>query len=228
MKLLIVEDNEALLANLYAFLEPLGYQIDSARNGWQGLKLAQQAEYAALVLDVSLPGLDGFALCRILRQEYGMKTPILILTARDTIDHKVEGFESGADDYLVKPFSLVELNVRLHALVRRAQQRVARTHLQWGALSLNPQTREVRRSGVPVILTPIGYKIVHTLMRHAPNLVTRATLEQAVWGDEPPSSDALRSHLHTVRQTLDKPFGLPLLKTVPGVGYQLVKADEKP
>src|ERR1043165_45237 len=121
MRVLIIEDNPDIVANLYGFLEPKGYVLDTAANGYGGLALATEHEYDAVVLDVMLPGLNGLELCRKLRGELGKSTPVLMLTARDTLEDKVAGFESGADDYLVKPFSMVELEVRLRALVRRSR-----------------------------------------------------------------------------------------------------------
>jgi len=224
-RLLLIEDNPDLLANLYGYLQPLGYVLDSATNGFAGLALAADGTFDAIVLDLMLPGLDGIALCRRLRQELRRDTPVLMLTARDTVDDRVLGLRSGADDYLVKPFSLVELEARLQALVRRAQVRGPETVLQVGPLRFDPHTFEAHRSSQRIELTPIGYRLLAALMRTAPRVATRAALEHAVWGDDPPASDALRSHLHALRLALDKPFERPMLVTVQGVGYRLVDPD---
>ena len=226
MRLLIVEDHPDLLANLYGVLEPKGYQRDSARNGYGGLALASEHQYDVIVLDVMLPGLDGNQLCRRLRTELQLTTPVLMLTARDSVDDKVAGFDSGADDYLVKPFSLVELDVRLRALVRRAAgQHGARSQLRFGGLVFDPDTQQAARDGVPLALTRTGYTLLRTLMAAAPRIVPRETLEHAVWGDDRPDSDALRTHIHALRQAVDKPFDSAMVITVPGVGYRLGLPD---
>ena len=228
MRILIVEDHPDILANLYGFLEPKGHQLDSARNGYGGLALASEHDYDVIVLDVMLPGLNGLELCQKLRAELGKSTPVLMLTARDSLTDKVAGFDSGADDYLVKPFSLVELEVRLKALVRRSSSAHA-THatMRFGELSYNPDTQEAARAGVPVTLTRTGYTLLRALLGAAPRIVTRETLEQAVWGDDRPDSDALRTHIHALRQAIDKPFATPMLQTVAGVGYKLVNLDAR-
>ncbi|TMS59069.1 response regulator transcription factor [Imbroritus primus] len=230
MRLLIIEDNADIVANLYGYFEPLGHVLDTAANGYAGLALAAQHEYDAIVLDLSLPGLDGLTLCRRLRDELQQSVPVLMLTARDTLDDKVAGFESGADDYLVKPFSLVELDARLKALVRRAHGVKTDTgRLQVGDLVFDTATYEVRRGGRPVELTRTGYKLLACLMRAAPKVVSRATLEAEVWGDDRPDSDALRTHIHALRQAIDRPQestpGHAMLRTVQGVGYRLVSED---
>lgn len=224
-RVLVIEDNPDLRANLHSYLEPLGYVVDSAPNGFAGLALAADGQFDAIVLDVMLPGLDGITLCRRLREELRLDTPVLMLTARDTVDDRVLGLRSGADDYLVKPFSMVELEARLQALVRRAQGRSPHMVLQVGTLRFDPQTMEARRDRQRLELTPTGYRLLAALMRAAPRVVTRAALEHEIWGDDAPPSDALRSHLHALRQALDKPFEKPMLLTVQGVGYKLVDSD---
>jgi len=221
MRILIVEDNPDLVANLFAYLEPLGYTLDVARRGDMGLTAATRGEFDAIVLDIMLPGLDGVELCRRLRQEWQLDTPVLMLTARDTLADKIIGFESGADDYLVKPFSLAELDLRLKALVRRSRGTGSRTRLQVGDLSFERDTLRVRRGGVDIELTPTGYKLLAALMRAAPRLVTRDSLIYEIWADEPPDSDALRTHIHALRQAIDKRFDSALLKTVQGQGWRL-------
>jgi DNA-binding response OmpR family regulator len=226
MRLLVIEDNPDIVANLFAFLEPLGWQLDVARNGVSGLALAAEGQFDAVVLDLSLPGLDGLDVCRRLRQDFQRATPVLMLTARDSVHDKVQGFDAGADDYLVKPFSMVELEVRLKALVRRASGAQVPGVLRFGELSFDPATFEASRAGMPLQLTPTGYKLLAALLREAPRLVTREQLEQQVWGDDRPDSDALRTHIHALRMALDKPFARPMLKTLPGIGYKLVNPDE--
>jgi len=226
MRILIIEDNPDIVANLYGYLEPKGYTLDSAANGYAGLALAAQNTYDAVVLDVMLPGLSGLEICQKLRGELKSAIPVLMLTARDMLQDKVAGFESGADDYLVKPFSLVELDLRLKALLRRAQG----THgpssvLQVGELRFDTDTYTVIRAGTPLTLTKTGYTLLKVLMRESPKVVARDKLEQSVWGEDRPDSDALRTHIHALRQALDKPFPSAMLRTVPGIGFQLVSAD---
>lgn len=203
MKLLVIEDNSDIVANLYEFLEPRGYLLDHARTGHEGLRRAAAERFDAIILDVMLPGMNGFALCHQLRQQFRRETPVLMLTAPDTIDDKLEGFGSGADDYLVKPFSMAELEARLKALLRRRPGIADNARLLVGKLSFDMETFEVRRDEKPLVLTPTGYKLLACLMRAAPRVVNREELERAVWGDEPPDSDALRTHLHAfARQSI--------------------------
>jgi DNA-binding response OmpR family regulator len=224
-RVLIIEDNPDILANLYGYLEPLGYALDSARSGFAGLSLAADHDYDVIVLDLMLPGLDGLNLCRRLREDVRRDTPVLMLTARDTIDDKVTGLRAGADDYVVKPFSLVELEARVSALVRRRRGWVSAAILCVGDLRFDPATYTATRSGQRIDLSPMGYRILGILMRASPAIVSRETLEQELWGSEPPDSGALRTHVHAIRQALDKPFPEPMLLTVPSVGYRLVDPD---
>ena len=227
MRILIIEDNKDIVANLYGFLEPKGYVLDTAANGYGGLALATENNYDVIVLDLMLPRMDGVELCKKLREEARKSTPVLMLTARDTLEDKVAGFESGADDYLVKPFSLVELEIRLRALVRRARgAQAGNPVLQFGELSFDTVNYEVRRAGRLLALTRTGYTILKCLMKDAPRVVARDTLEHEVWGDERPDSDALRTHIHALRQALDKPYPFAMLRTIPGIGYKLVTSDD--
>ena len=223
MKLLIIEDNPDIVANLYEFLIPRGYALDNARTAAEGLLRAAAERFDAIVVDVMLPGsMDGFALCSKIRKELQQATPVLILTARDTVEDKLLGFDSGADDYLVKPFSMMELDARVKLLVRCASGAHAVQRLSVGELLFHSSTFELSRTGIRLGLTPIGYKLLACLMRAAPGVVTREQLESTVWGEDPPDSDALRTHLHSLRQVIDKPFGWPMLKTITRVGYRLM------
>jgi DNA-binding response OmpR family regulator len=227
MQILIIEDNPDIVANLYGFLEPLGYTLNCAHNGLAGLSYAAKQHYDAIVLDLMLPGVDGLELCRKLRKELRQGTPVLMLTARDTVQDKLAGFECGADDYLVKPFSMIELDARLKALIRRARGTHVDVVMQFGKLRLDPTTLEAARAGRKLELTPTAYKLLAALVRVAPRVLTKQALEHEVWGDDPPDSDALRTHIHALRQALDKPFATPMLKTVQGVGYRLVDTNAK-
>jgi DNA-binding response OmpR family regulator len=221
MHVLIIEDNPDIVANLFGYLEPLGYTLDVARSGTAGVTCALSAPHDAIVLDLSLPGLDGLDVCRKLRKEHRIETPILMLTARDTEQDKLVGFDTGADDYLVKPYSLLELDARLKALVRRSRREIVNYVLAFDDLRLDTGTGQASRAGQALSLTPTAYKILVTLLRNAPKLVTREALEREVWGDSPPDSDALRTHIHALRHAIDKPFAKPLLVTIPGSGYRL-------
>ena len=225
IRVLLVEDNQDITANLYAFLEPLGYELDCAASGTAGLRQAADGHFDVIVLDIMLPGMDGLTLCRTLRRDYANPVPILMLTARDTVADRVTGLDCGADDYLVKPFSMKELDARLRALVRRSQGRQVQSVLAWEDLRLDPATHTVSRSGIPLRLGPTAFAILEELLRAAPAIVPRARLEQTLWGDSPPDSDALRTHIHELRSKMDKPFATPLLKTIPHVGFVLVSRE---
>lgn len=230
--LLLVEDNEDILAMLYAFFEPLGYELDCARNGRAGLEQALAGRFDCLVLDVMLPGMDGITLCRTLREKHDCRTPIIMLTARDTVPDRVLGLDSGADDYLVKPFALKELEARIRALIRargRGAQGAARGggELRYADVVLDVAGHRVSRQGRELRVSPTGFRILCELMRVAPALVPREELEQSLWGDDPPGGSALRTHIHELRQVLDKPFAVPLLQTVSHVGYRLSDGGEE-
>lgn len=224
-KILMIEDNPDIVANIYAFFEPKGFELDNAHNGLSGLALASSNRYDVILLDVMLPGMDGTKLCKTLREELHNKTPVLMLTARDTVLDKVAGFDSGADDYLVKPFSLVELEARIKALIRRNQDEHFQHTIEVGRLCLNTEQHSIKREDKLLKLTPTGFKILHTLMSASPRVVSKTELEEKVWGQDVPSSDALRTHLHSVRAQVDKPFAKPMIITIAGVGYQIVDPD---
>lgn len=223
--ILVVEDNPDIVKNLYAYLEPLGYIVDSARDGLTGLHLMSANDYDAIILDLMLPGVDGLQLCKRLRADGRRDTPVIMLTARDTVEDKVLGLESGADDYLVKPFSLQELEARIKALIRRASGAHVDPRIRLGSLELDTGGYEARREGKLLDLTPTGLKILTRMMLSYPRLVTQKELEHEIWSDEPPDSGALRAHIHVLRSALDKPFGYPMLKTVRGIGFKLVLDD---
>jgi DNA-binding response OmpR family regulator len=224
MRILIIEDNPDIAANLGDYLDDRGHTVDFAGDGITGLHLAVVNDFDAIVLDLALPGLDGLELCRKLRNEAGKDTPILMLTARDRLEDKLAGFETGADDYLVKPFALQEVEVRLDALARRGRKRASR-QLKVGDLQYNLDTLTVQRAGTEIELNPIGLKLLRCLMEAAPNVVSRAQLEKEVWGEEMPDSDSLRVHIHSLRSVIDKPFGTKMIQTRHGIGYRLVESD---
>ena len=223
---LIVEDNRDIAEMIHAFLERRGYLVDHAGDGVTGLHLAVTREWDAIVLDLMLPGMDGMTLCHRLRGDARSDAPILMLTARDTLGDKVEGLQAGADDYLVKPFEVEELEARLHALIRRRRGLVTPGILRVADLVLDSGTLTVTRGGAGIPVTPIGYRILRLLMRASPRVVSRREIETEVWGDAPPDSDALRTHLYTLRKSVDRPFETALIRTVPSAGYRLVPPDE--
>ena len=225
MYALVIEDNPDLVANLYDFLEPKGYVLDAAYDARTGYQYAQDKEYDVIVLDLTLPGMDGLELCRRLRDS-GNTTPVLILTARDTLNAKLEGFAAGTDDYLVKPFALQELDARIRALVRRARGEQRREPLRVADLMFDPDTLRVERAGKSISLPPIPMKMLALLIRQSPRVVPKRELERRIWGNERPDSDALRTHLHVLRSAIDKPFETHLLRTVHGMGYQLAAPDD--
>lgn len=225
MRILIVEDNPDILANVLDYLQLKGYTVDCAQDGLGGLHLAVTQTYDLIVLDIMLPGIDGFQICKRLREDARLDVPIIMLTARDTLDDRIHGFNTGADDYLVKPFALSELHARIQAVLRRAGG--GRTHeLQVGDLSFDVETLEVRRAGKAIRPHPFGLKLLEILMRKSPAVVRREELERELWGDDCPDSDSLRSHIHQLRQVVDKPFGSPLLHTVHGIGYRLAETAD--
>ena len=223
----VVEDEEDILDLIRHHLLKEGYVVSTATNGMEAVKSIQRKVPDLVLLDVMLPGMDGTKLCKTLREEWHNKTPILMLTARDTILDKVAGFDSGGDDYLVKPFSLLEVEVRLKALVRRARGGVApAAPLRVGSLVYDASTMTAVRSGQALALTKTGYRLLHCLMRESPKIVSRDKLAAEVWGDDRPDSDALRTHIHALRQALDKGHDVAMLRTVQGVGYRLVAGDD--
>ena len=224
MRILVIEDQQDILQNIADYLVLKGYLVDCAHDGLGGLHLALTQPFDLIVLDVMLPGMDGFTLCRKLRQDAGIFTPVIMLTARDLVDDKLTGFQAGADDYLVKPFALPELQARIEAVLRRSQAQVGH-QLQVADLSFDLNTLAVSRQGRPLRLNPIGLKLLEKLMKSSPNVVRRESLQELIWGDDVPDSDSLRSHIHLLRQTIDKPFDRVLLQTVHGIGYCL-KADD--
>ncbi len=225
MRVLIIEDDADLSANLYDYLEAKGHIPDTARDGVTGLHLAITNEYDVIIMDVMMPGMDGYTACQKLRDEAGETTPVLMLTARDTLEDKMAGFDSGADDYLVKPFALQELLARLAVLSRRHGGSAEQLLLQVADLSFNPKTFEVKRAGQVINLPPMALKILELLIRNAPNVVSRQQMEDALWRDTPPDSDALRAHLYSLRNAVDKPFDKPLIHTLHGIGFRLADND---
>jgi len=222
IRALIVEDNRDICENIAAYLEKHRYILDFAYDGISAMHLASTNPFDVIVLDLMLPGMDGLRFCQKLRADARVETPVLMLTARDTLDDKLKGFEAGADDYLVKPFALQELHARLQALYKRSR-RTTDTLLTVGDLTMNRSTLQVHRAGRRVDLDPAGMKLLQRLMEEAPSVVARDELESLLWADERPDGDALRSHLYRLRQAIDRPFDSPLIHTVHRIGYRIAE-----
>jgi DNA-binding response OmpR family regulator len=225
--LLLVEDHHDIADMICEFLETEGYLMDYAADGVTGLHLAVSNQYDVIILDLNLPGMDGINLLENLRIQARSDVPVLILTARDTLQNKVAGLDSGADDYLVKPFEVRELAARIRSLIRRRKGLVSEETLKVSDLVFDMATMTVTRNNQPLKLTPIGLQILKILMKASPRVVSRRSIEREIWGDILPDSDTLRSHMYTLRKAIDKPFDQNLLHTVQSSGYRLVKIDDE-
>jgi len=210
------------------YLEARGFGVDYAGDGHDGYRLAVDNSYDVIVLDLMLPRMDGVELCRKLRNEAKKSTPVLMLTARDTLQDKVIGLDAGADDYLVKPFAIQELEARLRALIRRDRRQVSAEVLKVADLILDTASLRVTRGGKEIQLSPIGLRLLTILMRESPRVVTRRDIEREIWGDGLPDSDTLRSHLYNLRKAIDRPFDKQLLHTVQTAGYRIADLDTAP
>jgi DNA-binding response OmpR family regulator len=225
MRILVVEDHADVAETIGDFLASRGHEVEFASDGVRGLALAVATDYDALVLDRMLPGLDGAALCKRLRTESGKQTPVLMLTALGTTADKLSGFGSGADDYLVKPFDLAELEARLLALNRRASAPPHTRRLQIDDLAYDPEALVARRGGRVLNLSPTGRRIIEYLMRHSERVVPRVELERHLWGRNADDPESLRVHIHALRQAMDGDATTKLLHTVRGVGYRIARID---
>jgi DNA-binding response OmpR family regulator len=225
MKILVIEDDADIASNIGQYFEDKGHQLDFAYSGNQGLELATGNRFDLIILDLMLPGKDGITVCREFRENARQDTPILMLTARDTLDDKISGFEAGTDDYLVKPFSLLELEVRVNALARRGQAKKPSTIITIDNLELNHDTMQVTRASHPIKLKPKAFKILEYLMQNADRVIPRGELIEQIWTDDPPEGDPLRVHIHSLRKKIDKPFEQKLIHTVHGIGYRLGSDD---
>ena len=220
-RILIVEDDRDLARNLADFLEIQDYVTEHAADGQTALGLLAAKDYDLVVLDLTLPGVDGISLCSHIRNQLRSKMPIVMLTAKDEINTKVSAFDIGADDYIVKPASLREIEARLRALIRRAGMAVDNAVMKVGDLSMDPGTMRIERAGVPITLPPGATKILALLMRRSPNVVHNEALQRELWGEERGESHALVVHMSTLRNAIDKPFDRQMLHTVRGFGYRI-------
>jgi len=222
MKVLLVEDNLDLQATIGEYLELHDIEVDFSDNLALAQQLISEQYFDTVVLDVNLPDGSGFDLCRSLRNDFGCQAPILFLSARDTLEDKLEGFEQGADDYLTKPFAMPELLMRIKALAARGVRSDVGM-LQIEDIHIDTNLKQVKRSGTPITLNPIEFKILFLLARKSPNVVSRFEIEREIWGEEAPDSDKLRSHIHRLRGKVDKPFSNQLIHNVHGVGFSLMQ-----
>jgi DNA-binding response OmpR family regulator len=226
MRLLLVEDNHRLSASLVQNLTHEGYRVDAAYDGQEGQDLAELAPYDVIILDILLPRKDGLEVCRELRQRR-IHTPILLLTARDAVEDRVQGLDDGADDYLVKPFAMSELLARLRALLRRHYP-TSNGRLMCGDLVLDAATHRVERESIPIDLTPREFAVLEYLLAHPNQVVTREMIEQQIWDDEVGiGSNVVDVYIRRLRRKMDDPFATPLLHTIRGIGYRMCAPPEE-
>lgn len=224
LRILIIEDHADIAENISDCLVTENCITDFAMDGIGGIHLALTNTYDVIILDLTLPGMDGLTLCRQLRLQAGSSTPVLMLTARDTLPDKLKGFDAGADDYLVKPFEMDELIARVKVLARRNKSN-GNTIFKIEDLVVDTAKREVRRSEKRIDLNPSCFKLLVCLLEHHPNIVARSELEFLLWGDMLPGSDALKSHIYLLRKKIDKSFSNKLIHTVHGIGYRIGGSD---
>ena len=227
LRVLVVEDHAPLRAQVVALLTRAGHIAEEAADGRLGLLMALENPPDVLLLDIGLPGLDGMRLCERLRAESARHVPVLMLTARDALPDKLQGFNAGADDYLVKPFAGEELLARIFALVRRRSMGEDYL-LAIGPLRIDRRAHSANRDGQALNLPPTAFNLLLLLAEAYPRAMSRSEIVSRLWQDEAPDSDALRTHVFQLRQQLDKPFAQPMLKTVHGLGFRLqVPEDSK-
>jgi len=223
---LVVEDDSDLASNLCDFLEIKGYLSDHAADANTARHLLASETYDLVVLDITLPGGDGIGLCRLIREELKLPLPIVMLTAKDDLDSKLDAFDLGADDYIVKPAALREIEARIRALIRRSRREVDASVLEVADLRMDPRTMQVERGGTPIVLAPIPLRILRLLLTNAPNVVLHTTIQRELWGDEPHDQHALIVHMHALRSAVDRPFAKQLIHTVRSFGYRIADADQ--
>lgn len=221
MKILLIEDDPDIASNVGQFFEAKGHSIDFAYDGNTGLELALKHHFDIIILDLMLPNKDGIEVATEFRTHSSLYTPILMLTARDSIEDKLTGFNSGADDYLVKPFSLRELEARCLILNKRETKTAKVSKIIIADLELDPQTLVVTRARDQIILKPMAFNILKFLMTHSDRVIKRQELIDAIWQDDLPEGDPLRVHIHNLRQKIDSPYEQALIHTIHGVGYRL-------
>lgn len=219
-KLLLIEDNREIAGIIFDYFEQQGMELDYADNGELGIKLASNNHFDAIILDLMLPRMDGISVCKVLRQQ-GISTPVLMLTSLDSKQDTLNGFNSGADDYLTKPFDLDILQAKINAQIKRSQGKITSKEIKFGSLTINKKTRTAYREQQKLNLNPSSYTILELLCNRAPEVVTKMELIQQLWGINEPYNDILRSHIYHLRNQLDKPFATSMLTTVPKIGFKL-------
>lgn len=219
-RVLIVEDDRTIAANLVEYLEARACLVDLAYDGPAAVKQLERDTFDVIVLDIGLPRMDGLEVLQDARIRLGLATPVLLLTARDRIENKSAGFQAGADDYLTKPFALAEVAMRVKALHRRASGDLVTSTLRAGSLQFDRRTHEIHVGRTLVRLMPRSVKLLEILMRDPGRVVARKDLEAALWPDDPPETDALRSQIHILRRALAQ-AGFDGIETVPKTGYRL-------
>lgn len=223
MLALLIEDDKVLASAISDYLILDDVECDFAYNGLSGLTLASDNNYDVIILDVMLPRMSGYSVCQQLRKN-GVSTPILMMTAKDSLDDKLAGFQVGTDDYLTKPFAMAELSARLNALVLRSQGRIS-TLIRVGDLQIDTESHTVYRASQLLNLSPLSWKLLVSLAMHSPNIVSKATLEDEVWGEEI-SHNNLKVQIHKLRQAIDKPFSSSLIHSIPKVGFVLREQED--
>jgi len=222
--ILLVEDNQQLAEQLCGFLTQKGMVVDYACNGKIATNLLKSEDFDVVILDLTLPDTDGLNLCRFIKSELTTNVPVLMLTARDSIEEKLEGFSHGTDDYLTKPYVLDEVYVRCLALARRHQlHKSQKTCI--GDMEIDFNQKTVQRGGQSIKLSKTDFLLLKLLAEAYPNALSKRQLVEKVWGDDMPDTDAVRSHIYTLRNAIDKPFEYPLIKTIHGIGFKIVAPD---
>lgn len=220
MKILLIEDNQTISKQIGEFLAGHQWQVDFAHNARLGIRLALEHIYDVILLDLNLPDLDGLTVCREIKRNTDITPPVLVITARDSFEDKIAGFQHGGDDYMTKPFDLRELALRCEALARRQLLHQPKT-IVLGELILDARSKTAMYGDLPLELTSIGYRILEMLVNAYPEPISRAYITHQIWGDTPPETDALKSHIYSLRKSLAKSFGRPMLTTIMNAGYKL-------
>lgn len=227
LSVLIIEDNAALAANIYDYLLACGHNPDAAPDGETGLSLLASNRYDVIVLDWMMPRMDGITMLAKLRSQLKSRIPVIVITAKDQVEDKIQGFLTGADDYLVKPVALAELEIRLRVVTQRVNGAQLESQvLEVADLRFDLNTLRVTRAGKTLAMTPVRRTLLALLMRRSPGLVRRNELETLIWNDHVPDNDALRSHMYMLRKAVDEGASQKLIKTVAGSGYRLQASDE--
>jgi len=225
MRILLVEDDVKIASFVVKGLKAAGYAVDHARDGEEGLHLALSEPYDTAIIDIMLPKLDGLALIERMRGAK-LRTPVIILSARGSIDDRVKGLQTGSDDYITKPFAFSELLARVQALIRRASGLAEPTSLTAGDLSLNLLTREVTRGSKKIELQPIEFSLLEYLMRNAGHVVSKTMIMEHVWNyNFDPQTNVVEARVCRLRDKIDRDFEQKLIHTVRGVGYVLKETD---